>query len=209
MFIDEYIKETISTKEKILNDNTIKNTINMIVEKLVEAYKNDNKMIIAGNGGSAADSQHIACEMISKLNINRKALNAHALNTNTSVITSIGNDFGFEFIFSRQIEAIGKPGDIFIALSTSGESTNIINALIAAKKNNIITLSITGMKYCQVDKISDYVIKIPSAKTPIIQESQIMIGHIICSLVEKQLFYKEKNKEKINEINSWKYPCYL
>ena len=209
MFIDEYIKETISTKEKILNDNTIKNTINMIVEKLVEAYKNDNKMIIAGNGGSAADSQHIACEMISKLNINRKALNAHALNTNTSVITSIGNDFGFEFIFSRQIEAIGKPGDIFIALSTSGESTNIINALIAAKKNNIITLSITGMKYCQVDKISDYVIKIPSAKTPIIQESQIMIGHIICSLVEKQLFYKEKNKEEINEINSWKYPCYL
>lgn len=202
MFIDEYIKETISTKEKILNDNTIKNTINMIVEKLVEAYKNDNKMIITGNGGSAADSQHIACEMISKLNINRKALNAHALNTNTSVITSIGNDFGFEFIFSRQIEAIGKPGDIFIALSTSGESTNIINALIAAKKNNIITLSITGMKYCQVDKISDYVIKIPSAKTPIIQESQIMIGHIICSLVEKQLFYKEKNKEKINEINS-------
>lgn len=202
MFIDEYIKETILTKEKILNDNTIKNTINMIVEKLVEAYKNDNKMIIAGNGGSAADSQHIACEMISKLNINRKALNAHALNTNTSVITSIGNDFGFEFIFSRQIEAIGKPGDIFIALSTSGESTNIINALIAAKKNNIITLSITGMKYCQVDKISDYVIKIPSAKTPIIQESQIMIGHIICSLVEKQLFYKEKNKEKINEINS-------
>ena len=152
MFIDEYIKETISTKEKILNDNTIKNTINMIVEKLVEAYKNDNKMIIAGNGGSAADSQHIACEMISKLNINRKALNAHALNTNTSVITSIGNDFGFEFIFSRQIEAIGKPGDIFIALSTSGESTNIINALIAAKKNNIITLSITGMKYCQVIK---------------------------------------------------------
>lgn len=202
MFIDEYIKETISTKEKILNDNTIKNTINMIVEKLVEAYKNDNKMIIAGNGGSAADSQHIACEMISKLNINRKALNAHALNTNTSVITSIGNDFGFEFIFSRQIEAIGKPGDIFIALSTSGESTNIINALIAAKKNNIITLSITGMKYCQVDKISDYVIKIPSEKTPIIQESQIMIGHIICSLVEKQLFYKEKNKEEINEINS-------
>ena len=202
MFIDEYIKETISTKEKILNDNTIKNTINMIVEKLVEAYKNDNKMIIAGNGGSAADSQHIACEMISKLNINRKALNAHALNTNTSVITSIGNDFGFEFIFSRQIEAIGKPGDIFIALSTSGESTNIINALIAAKKNNIITLSITGMKYCQVDKISDYVIKIPSAKTPIIQESQIMIGHIICSLVEKQLFYKKKNKEEINEINS-------
>ena len=202
MFIDEYIKETISTKEKILNDNTIKNTINMIVEKLVEAYKNDNKMIIAGNGGSAADSQHIACEMISKLNINRKALNAHALNTNTSVITSIGNDFGFEFIFSLQIEAIGKPGDIFIALSTSGESTNIINALIAAKKNNIITLSITGMKYCQVDKISDYVIKIPSAKTPIIQESQIMIGHIICSLVEKQLFYKEKNKEEINEINS-------
>lgn len=196
MFIDEYIKETISTKEKILNDNTIKNTINMIVEKLVEAYKNDNKMIIAGNGGSAADSQHIACEMISKLNINRKALNAHALNTNTSVITSIGNDFGFEFIFSRQIEAIGKPGDIFIALSTSGESINIINALIAAKKNNIITLSITGMKYCQVDKISDYVIKIPSAKTPIIQESQIMIGHIICSLVEKQLFYKEKIRKK-------------
>ncbi len=202
MFIDDYIKETISTKEKILNDNGIKNTINIIVEKLVEAYKNENKMIIAGNGGSAADSQHIACEMISKLNINRKALNAHALNTNTSVITSIGNDFGFEFIFSRQIEAIGKPGDIFIALSTSGESTNIINALIAAKKNNIITLSITGMKYCQVDKISDYVIKISSEKTPIIQESQIMIGHIICSLVEKQLFYKEKNKEEMNEINS-------
>ena len=201
MFIDEYIKETISTKEKILNNGFIKNTINEIVKILVNAYKNDNKMIIAGNGGSAADAQHIACEMISKLNINRKALNAHALNTNTSVITSIGNDFGFEYIFSRQIEAIGKPNDIFIALSTSGESINVINALIEAKKNNIITLSITGQKKCQMDKISDYIIKIPSSKTPIIQESQIMIGHIICSLVEKQLFCNDY-KEKIYEINS-------
>ena len=191
MFIDEYIEETISTKEKILNNVFIKKTINDIVKILVKAYKTGNKMIIAGNGGSAADSQHIACEMISKLNINRKALNAHALNTNTSVITSIGNDFGFEYIFSRQIEAIGKPGDIFIALSTSGESINIINALIEAKKYNIITLSITGINNCQMDKISDYLIKIPSSKTPIIQESQIMIGHIICSLVEKQLFCKK------------------
>ncbi len=188
MFIDEYIKETISTKEKILNNVFIKKTINDIVKKLVKAYKAGNKMIIAGNGGSAADSQHIACEMISKLNLNRKALNAHALNTNTSVITSIGNDFGFEYIFSRQIEAIGKSGDIFIALSTSGESINIINALIEAKKYNIITLSITGINNCQMDKISDYLIKIPSSETPIIQESQIMIGHIICSLVEQQLF---------------------
>lgn len=201
MFIDEYIKETISTKEKILNNGFIKNTINEIVEILVNAYKNDHKMIIAGNGGSAADAQHIACEMISKLNINRKALNAHALNTNTSVITSIGNDFGFDYIFSRQIEAIGKPNDIFIALSTSGESINVINALIEAKKNNIITLSITGQKECHMDKISDYIIKIPSSKTPIIQESQIMIGHIICSLVEKQLFCNDY-KEKIYEINS-------
>lgn len=191
MFIDEYIEETISTKEKILNNVFIKKTINDIVKILVKAYQTGNKMIIAGNGGSAADSQHIACEMISKLNINRKALNAHALNTNTSVITSIGNDFGFEYIFSRQIEAIGKQGDIFIALSTSGESINIINALIEAKKKNIITLSITGINDCKVDKISDYLIKIPSSKTPIIQESQIMIGHIICSLVEKQLFCKE------------------
>lgn len=201
MFIDEYIKETISTKEKILNNGFIKNTINEIVEILVNAYKNDHKMIIAGNGGSAADAQHIACEMISKLNINRKALNAHALNTNTSVITSIGNDFGFDYIFSRQIEAIGKPNDIFIALSTSGESINVINALIEAKKNNIITLSITGQKECHMDKISDYIIKIPSSITPIIQESQIMIGHIICSLVEKQLFCNDY-KEKIYEINS-------
>ncbi len=201
MFIDEYIKDTISTKEKILNDNGIKNTINIIVEKLVEAYKNDNKMIIAGNGGSAADSQHIACEMISKLNINRKALNAHALNTNTSVITSIGNDFGFDYIFSRQIEAIGKKGDIFIALSTSGESKNIINALVEAGKNKLITLAITGMKSCKADSLSDYIIKIPSDKTPIIQESQIMIGHIICSLVEKQLFCNEKYEEEKNEIN--------
>ena len=191
MFIDEYIEETISTKEKILNNVFIKKTINDIVKILVKAYQTGNKMIIAGNGGSAADSQHIACEKISKLNINRKALNAHALNTNTSVITSIGNDFGFEYIFSRQIEAIGKQGDIFIALSTSGESINIINALIEAKKKNIITLSITGINDCKVDKISDYLIKIPSSKTPIIQESQIMIGHIICSLVEKQLFCKE------------------
>ncbi len=201
MFIDEYIKETISTKEKILNNGFIKNTISEIVEILVNAYKNGHKMIIAGNGGSAADAQHIACEMISKLNINRKALNAHALNTNTSVITSIGNDFGFDYIFSRQIEAIGKPNDIFIALSTSGESINVINALIEAKKNNIITLSITGQKECHMDKISDYIIKIPSSKTPIIQESQIMIGHIICSLVEKQLFCNDY-KEKIYEINS-------
>lgn len=199
MYIDEYIKETISTKEKILNNVFIKNTINEVVKILVNAYKNDNKMIIAGNGGSAADAQHIACEMISKLNINRKALNAHALNTNTSVITSIGNDFGFEYIFSRQIEAIGKNGDVFIALSTSGESINVINALIEAKKNNIITLSITGINDCPMDEIADYTIKIPSSKTPIIQESQIMIGHIICSIVEKQLFCKEWYEEK----NKW------
>ncbi len=202
MFIENYIKETILTKEKILNSKSIKNTINEIVELLLKKYKTNNKMIIAGNGGSAADAQHIACEMISKLNINRKALPACALNTNTSVITSIGNDFGFDYIFSRQIEAIGKPGDLFIALSTSGESKNIVNAVVEAKKNDIITLSITGERECLLDKISNYKIKIPSNKTPIIQESQIMIGHIICSLVEKNLFQDNKCKEiKKYEIN--------
>lgn len=202
MFIENYIKETILTKEKILNSKSIKNTINEIVELLFKKYKTNNKMIIAGNGGSAADAQHIACEMISKLNINRKALPACALNTNTSVITSIGNDFGFDYIFSRQIEAIGKPGDLFIALSTSGESKNIANAVVEAKKNDIITLSITGERECLLDKISNYKIKIPSNKTPIIQESQIMIGHIICSLVEKELFQDNKCKEiKKYEIN--------
>lgn len=202
MFIENYIKETILTKEKILNSKSIKNTINEIVELLFKKYKTNNKMIIAGNGGSAADAQHIACEMISKLNINRKALPACALNTNTSVITSIGNDFGFDYIFSRQIEAIGKPGDLFIALSTSGESKNIVNAVVEAKKNDIITLSITGERECLLDKISNYKIKIPSNKTPIIQESQIMIGHIICSLVEKELFQDNKCKEiKKYEIN--------
>ncbi len=192
MFIENYIQTSIETKQKILNDKNIIETINQAANAIINAYKNGKKVLTAGNGGSAGDAQHIAGELVSKFFFDRPGLSAFSLATDTSILTAIGNDYGYEKSFSRQIQANANDGDVFIAISTSGNSENIVNALVESKKKNVTTIGLVGEKTCKMDDICDYIIKVPSDSTPTIQESHIMIGHIICALVEEAIFKGEK-----------------
>lgn len=188
MDIKKYIQDSIDTKIKILNDESILSTINKIADEIVAAYKIGNKVLTAGNGGSAGDAQHIAGELVSKFFFDRPALSAISLSTDTSILTAIGNDYGFEKLFARQIDANAKEGDVFIGISTSGNSKNIIAALQKAKEKGVITVGLAGSKECEMDKYCDYIIHVPSSSTPTIQESHILIGHIVCALIEEKIF---------------------
>ena len=190
MDIKQYIQDSITTKQNILNDEIILETIKKIANKIVEAYKLDKKVLTAGNGGSAGDAQHIAGELVSRFFFNRPGLSAFSLATDTSILTAIGNDYGYEMSFARQIQANAKEGDVFIGISTSGNSKNIVLALQEAKKKGVITVGLVGSKECEMDKYCDYIIHVPSSSTPTIQESHIMIGHIVCALVEEAIFSK-------------------
>ncbi len=190
MDIKNYIQNSINTKTSILNDENILTTINQIADVIVDAYKKDKKVLTAGNGGSAGDAQHIAGELVSKFFFDRPGLSAFSLATDTSILTAIGNDYGYEKSFSRQIQANGKEGDVFICISTSGNSKNIILALEEARKKRITTVGFVGAKECKMDGLCDYIIHVPSDSTPTIQESHIMIGHIVCALVEEAIFSK-------------------
>lgn len=187
-YIKNYINESLKTKQEILLSEEIFEQIQDTVKLVVEAYKNNKKVLIAGNGGSAADAQHIVAELVSKFYKDRKALNAIALTTNTSILTAVGNDYSHDYIFTRQIEAYGQSGDIYIAISTSGESKNIIKSIAEAKNNGLKVIGLTGINPCEMDSLCDIIIKIPSSKTPIIQEAHIMIAHVICALIEEELF---------------------
>ena len=188
MDIKKYIQASIDTKTKILNDEKIIITIQKIADEIVNAYKNDKKVLTAGNGGSAGDAQHIAGELVSKFFFDRPGLTAFSLATDTSILTAIGNDYGYEKTFSRQIQANAKECDVFIGLSTSGNSKNILFAIEEAKKKGVITVGLVGQKECKMDGLCDYIIHVPSLSTPTIQESHIMIGHTICALVEEAIF---------------------
>ena len=192
MFIEKYIEASIETKHKILNDKNIIETINQAANAIIKAYKNGKKVLTAGNGGSAGDAQHIAGELVSKFFFDRPGLSAFSLATDTSILTAIGNDYGYEKSFSRQIQANANEGDVFIAISTSGNSKNIVKAILEAKKKNVTTVGLVGQKACEMDNLCDYIIKVPSESTPTIQESHIMLGHIICALVEETIFKREK-----------------
>jgi D-sedoheptulose 7-phosphate isomerase len=185
--------ELIKTKtviEGIINNTTLQEKILEVIELCVDTLKNGNKIIFCGNGGSAADSQHLAAELVSRFNFDRPALPAIALTTDTSALTAIGNDYGYEKVFSRQLEAIGKNGDILFGFSTSGRSKNIILAFEIAKKMNIKTVGMLGFDGRDIGKISDFSINIPSNETPKIQEGHACIGHIICGLIEEIMFKK-------------------
>lgn len=189
-YIKNEINKSIKVKYSICNDKCTIKLIKKVSEICVKTLKNGNKIILAGNGGSAADAQHIAGELVSKFYFDRPGLSALALTTDTSILTAIGNDYGYEKLFSRQIEANGIAGDVFIGISTSGNSRNIIYALKECKKRNIKTIGLTGSKKCEMDNLCDIVIKVPSESTPNIQESHIMIGHIVCAIIEEQIFGK-------------------
>jgi len=180
------IEENIGVKKSILNDAHLIDTIERAATVVVNAIKNGNKVIFCGNGGSAADSQHLAAELIGKFYFSRRSLPAVSLTVNTSIITAIGNDFGFEKVFARQLEGIGKAGDVLIGLSTSGNSENVMEAFRLAKELGISTLAFTGESGGILRDLADILINVPSSDTPRIQEAHIMVGHIICELVEKE-----------------------
>ncbi|MFW9988662.1 MAG: SIS domain-containing protein [Candidatus Odinarchaeota archaeon] len=159
-----------------------------ISHKIIDTYKNKKKVVLFGNGGSAADAQHIAAEFVGKFYKDRDSLPSLALHTNTSTLTATANDFGYEFVFERQISSFVEEGDVVIGISTSGNSANVIKGLKKAKEKGATTVGFTGSKHSKIEEITDICLKIPSTDTPRIQEGHITVGHIICYLVEKELF---------------------
>lgn len=190
-YLKNQINNSIEIKKNIFNNNEIIEKILEAAELTIEAYRKGNKTIIAGNGGSAADAQHMAGEFVSKFYFDRPGLASLALTTDTSILTAIGNDYGYNRIFARQLEANGNKGDVFFAISTSGNSENIVEALKVCKEKGIMTVGLTGSKIGEMDNLCDFIIKIPSVETPRIQESHLMVEHIICAIVEKEIFKKE------------------
>jgi D-sedoheptulose 7-phosphate isomerase len=186
--IKNIIKASINVKSDILNDDQLLQTVKDSVTVLVTAFKNGNRVLFCGNGGSAADAQHLAAEFSGRFYTDRDALPAEALHCNTSYLTAIGNDYGFDEIYSRLIKGIGKKGDVLVGLSTSGNSKNILKAFETAKNKQMLTIAFTGADGGKLRKLADFIINVPSADTPRIQESHILLGHIICQLVEEQYF---------------------
>jgi D-sedoheptulose 7-phosphate isomerase len=190
--ICDYMEGSMSIQKEI--HRTLVPVISQIAEVIIESYRQGHKVVWFGNGGSAADAQHLACELVSRFFIERKALASIALTTNTSELTAIGNDYSFDQIFARQVEALVLPDDVVIGISTSGNSPNVIAGLKVAKKIGAITIAFTGKTGGKIAEEIDYLLAIPSDITPQIQEMHILIGHILCYLVEVDLFCRAKNE---------------
>lgn len=186
--IKNIIRASIAVKEKILGDEHLISTIDAVSNLIVDAFRKGNRVYFCGNGGSAADAQHLAAEFSGRFYTDRNALPAEALHCNTSYLTAVANDYGYDVVYSRLITGIANPGDVLIGLSTSGNSTNILNAFEAARQKNVTTIAFTGDTGGKMASLSDHLINIPSNDTPRIQESHIMLGHIICQLVEERYF---------------------
>lgn len=186
--IRNIMQASIDTKQKLLADNVLIERIEKVTSLIAKAFANGNKVLFCGNGGSAADAQHLAAEFSGRFYTDRDPLPSEALHCNSSYMTAVANDYGYDVVYSRIIKGTGKPGDVLIALSTSGNSVNIINAIEQAKKIGMITVGLTGAGGGKMKDICDYLVNIPSNDTPRIQESHIMVGHIICQLVEEELF---------------------
>lgn len=179
-----------SAKLKLSLDKEQITIIGKIAKRIIKAYKEKKKVLIFGNGGSAADAQHIAAELVSKFYKERKGLPAIALNTNVSILTAIGNDYGYDRVFARQVEAMGAEGDVVIGISTSGNSPNILAALETAKGIGAFTVGLAGLKGSKIGGMADITFNVPSKDTPRIQEVHITAGHIICEIVESEMFSK-------------------
>lgn len=188
--ISNNISNSIKVKNEILNDESLINQILDVAETIQNSFENNCKLLLCGNGGSAADAQHLAAEFSGRYYMDRDPLHAEALHTDTSFMTAVANDYSFNDVYSRLIRGIGKKGDILIGLSTSGNSTNIVNALKEAKELGIKTIGFTGKNGGEINQHCDIIIKVPSRDTPRIQEAHLLIGHAICELVEKNLFSK-------------------
>ena len=191
--IKNIIKESIVVKNNVLTNDKLLQTINDIVDVLVAALKRGNRIYFCGNGGSAADAQHLAAELSGRFYKDRHALRAEALHCNASYSTAISNDYSFDIVYSRLIEGIADAGDVLVGLSTSGNSVNIVKAFETAKIKNVVTIGFTGMSGGLLKELSNYLINIPSNDTPRIQESHILIGHVICQLTEEYYFLTQEN----------------
>jgi D-sedoheptulose 7-phosphate isomerase len=172
-------------------DRELHAAVARVAQACVDALRAGRKILFAGNGGSAADAQHLAGELVSRFNYDRPGLPAFALTTDTSVLTAIGNDYGYERLFARQVEAVGNAGDVLIAISTSGRSPNILEALRVARAKGLVTVGMTGRGGGRMPELCDHVLRTPSDETPRIQEGHIVMGHTICCLVEQQIFPRE------------------
>jgi D-sedoheptulose 7-phosphate isomerase len=186
--IKSIIQSSIATKQQILDNEQLISILEECSNIITQAFKDGKKVLFCGNGGSAADAQHLAAEFSGRFYTDREALPAEALHCNTSYITAVANDYSYDVVYARMINGIGKPGDVLVGLSTSGNSKNIVEAFKTAKLKNMITIGLTGESGGIMKNISDYLLNVPSNDTPRIQESHIMLGHIICQLVEEKYF---------------------
>jgi D-sedoheptulose 7-phosphate isomerase len=186
--IKKIINASIVVKQKLLLDETMLKTTNDVVNTIVNAFKGGNRVYFAGNGGSAADAQHLAAEFSGRFYTDRLALPAEALHCNTSYLTAVANDYSFDEVYARLIHGIAHPGDVLVGLSTSGNSGNIIKAFEAARQKKVITIGFTGETGGKLKPLCDFLFNIPSTDTPRIQEAHILLGHIVCELVERDFF---------------------
>lgn len=187
-YIINQITDSAATKKAILDNDALIDLIVEVAKACVEVYRNGKKTLIAGNGGSAADAQHFAAELVGRYGFDRPSLPSIALTTDSSNLTAIGNDYGYEYVFSRQLEGLAQEGDLFIGISTSGNSQNVINAFTSAKERGVTTVALVGRDGGKMASIADFAIIIPSNATPRIQESHLLIEHMICDIIEKEMF---------------------
>lgn len=186
--IKNLIQASIDAKQAVLQDETLLQTVSDVADVIVNAFRNGNRVYFCGNGGSAADAQHLAAEFSGRFYKDRKALPSEALHCNTSYMTAVANDYSYDAVYARLIDGIGREGDVLVGLSTSGNSGNIVKAFETAKAIGMITVSFTGLSGGALKALSDYLINVPSTDTPRIQEAHILLGHIICQLVEETYF---------------------
>jgi D-sedoheptulose 7-phosphate isomerase len=188
--IRSIISESIRVKNEILSDSEMIAKCEEIAKQVAEAFRQDKKVLFCGNGGSAADAQHLAAEFSGRFYFDRPPLDAEALHVNTSYLTAVGNDYSYDEVYSRVLKAKGRKGDFLFGISTSGNSKNVLQAFEVAKERGMIIVAMTGSTGGKMKEACDFLLNVPSTDTPRIQESHIMLGHIICELVEDELFEK-------------------
>ena len=188
--IRSLIQASIDTKQLVLKDETLLATIQQVADACVEAFRNDKKVLFCGNGGSAADAQHISAELSGRFYTDREPLYSEALHVNSSYMTAVANDYSYDVVYSRMVKACGRKGDVLVGITTSGNSKNILQAMEAAKAQGMITVGMTGASGGKMNDVCDFMLRVPSSDTPRIQESHILIGHIICQLIEENIFPK-------------------
>ncbi len=194
--IKRIIEDSIATKQAIVSGQTLMQTASKIADAITACYRNGGKVLFCGNGGSAADAQHLAAELSGRFYFDRPPLDAEALHVNSSYVTAVANDYTYDEIYSRYVNGVGKKGDVLIGISTSGNSENILRALKVAKSKEMVTVAMTGESGGKMKDVVDFLLNVPSTDTPRIQEAHIMLGHIFCQIVEEDLFGKNANPQK-------------